>query len=99
MYAILILFIGVTVCVIWFLQVQLMNYFFQVTKYKELEHSTTALAAEVEHIGHLNEVADEYAKSYNTDIWVYHVNEGVLDALLATGHGTGEKAITGMNGK
>ena len=99
MYAILILFICITVCVIWFLQVQLMNFFFQVTKYKELEHSATALSAELDHPLQLERVADEYAKSYITDIWVFRLDHGKIDAQLAGAKGTGEGAIADMNRK
>ncbi len=99
MYAILILFIGITVAVIWFLQVQLMNYFFQVTKYKELEHSATALKAELNHSHQLEQVADEYATNYNTDIWVYRLSNDKIDSLLTGAKGTGEESITDMNQK
>lgn len=99
MYAILILFIGVTVGVLWFLQVQLMNYFFQVTKYKELELSATALSAGLNHHAQLDDVADEYAKNYNTDIWVYRLNDGAIDSLLTSAKGTGEESIANMNRK
>ncbi len=99
MYAILILFIGVTVAVIWFLQVQLMNYFFQVTKFKELEHSSTALTAELNHPSQLELVADEYATNYNTDIWIYRLSDGGIDSLTTAAKGTGEESIVDMNRK
>ena len=99
MYAILILFIGVMVGVLWFLQAQLMNYFYQVSKFKELEHTSTALTAELKHSSQLENIADEYASNYNTDIWVYHMDEEGLGALLTSAKGTGEVSIADMNRK
>ena len=99
MYAILILFIAVTVSVIWFLQVQLLNYFFQVTKYKELEHSATAIAAELGQPSRLTEVTEEYATNYSTDIWVYHCTDEGIGPLLASAKVTGTQTINNISEK
>jgi len=74
MYAILILFIGLIIGVIWFFQVQMMNYFYQVTRFNELELSTTKISAELGHSNRLEAVAADCASEYYSDIWVYRVD-------------------------
>jgi signal transduction histidine kinase len=75
MYAILIPFIGIVVGVIWFFEIQMMNSFFQITKFKELEITSQAVASELIQNENLNDVAQKYAAEYHTDIWIYHVSE------------------------
>ena len=83
MYAILIVFVGIIVGVVWFFQVQLMNYFYQVNKFNELEISAQAISAELREPSELESIAKKYASEYYTDIWVYHINRQGVAHLLA----------------
>lgn len=86
MYAILIVFVGIIVGVVWFFQVQLMNYFYQVNKFNELEISAQAISAELRKPSEIETVTQQYASEYYTDIWVYHINkQGVANLLAETG--------------
>ena len=99
MYAILIPFIGIVVGVIWFFQIQLMNYFYQVTKFNELEITAQAISAELLHSPSLKETSEKYALEYNTDIWVYHVTDEKTAHLLVEAAGSGASDISFMTQK
>ena len=99
MYAILIMFIGIVVGVIWIFQVQMMNYFYQVTKFNELEISGAKLVAELEHQNELETVAIQTATEYYTDIWVYHMAAPGKARLILDVKGTGENEIPFMTRK
>lgn len=99
MYAILIPFIGIVVGVIWFFEIQLMNYFYQVTKFNELEITAQAISAELNHAPSLKETAEKYAMEYNTDIWVYYVTDNQKANLLVEANGSGASDISFMTQK
>lgn len=82
MYAILIVFVGIIVGVVWFFQVQLMNYFYQVNKFNELKISAQSIAAELREPSRLETTAKKYASEYYIDIWVYHINQQDVAQLL-----------------
>ncbi len=94
MYAILIVFIGIVVGVIWFFQVQLMNYFYQLTRFKELELSATAITAELSSPKRTHEVSEELSSEYDMDIWVYQIDEFGSAYLITEAKGTGESSIS-----
>lgn len=73
MYAILILFMGIVVGVLWFFQVRMLHYFYQSSKFKEMELSATSVAADLGNVKNLNDTAELYASEYYMDIWVYRV--------------------------
>jgi len=93
MYGILILFIGIVVGVIWFFQIQLLNYYFQVTKFKELELSAQAISAELMHPDKLDSVAEKYASEFQTDIWIYHIDENKKADPILEASGSGSPDI------
>ena len=93
MYAILILFVGIIVGVVWFFQVQLMNYFYQLNKFNELEITAQAISAELRNSSELENVAEEYATNYYTEIWVYHVSENGNANLLVETSASKEEEI------
>ena len=100
MYAILILFVALVVGVIWFFQVQMLNYFYQSTKFQELEFSAAELSLSVGNKEQLENTADSHASEYYMDIWVYHVVEENGEAnLLMSAKGTGEPEIPLMGRK
>ena len=99
MYAILIVFIGVIVGVIWFFQVQMLNYFYQLTRFNELELSATAISAELHAPEQLKEVTSEYASDYYVDIWVYGIFPDGHTYAMATAKGTGEAEIQNLSHK
>lgn len=90
MYAILIVFIGLIIGVIWFFQVQMMNYFYQVTRFNELELSATKISTELGHANRLDSVMSDCATEYYADIWVYRVDSEKNAALLVSEKGSGE---------
>lgn len=99
MYAILIVFIGVVVGVIWFLQVQMLNYFYQVTKFNELELSATAISAEMENPEQLHAVCEDFSIDYDMDIWIYRITESGFAHLVDESRGTGTNDIPFMSQK
>ena len=93
MYAILILFVGLIIGVIWFFQVQMMNYFYQVTRFNELELSATKISAELGHSNRLTAVVSDCASEYYSDIWVYRVDSEGNAVLVIEEDGSGESNI------
>ena len=96
MYAILIVFIGLIIGVIWFFQLQMMNYFYQVTRFNELELSSTKISAELGYANRLENVISECASEYYADIWVYRIDSDKNAILLLSENGSGEKKIPFM---
>ncbi|MBO5938967.1 MAG: HAMP domain-containing histidine kinase [Clostridia bacterium] len=90
MYAILIVFVGLIIGVIWLFQVQMMSYFYQVTRFNELELSATKISAELGNSNRLESVTSECASEYYADIWVYQVNSDQSSVLLHSEKGSGE---------
>ena len=89
MYAILVLFIGIIVGVIWFFQVQMLSYFFQVSKFNELELTSNALATEIRNTERLEEIAEDYASEYYLDIWIYRISPNAIADPIVVAKGTG----------
>ncbi len=96
MYAILIVFVGLIIGVIWFFQVQMMNYFYQATRFNELELSATKISADLGHPNRLESVTAECASEYYADIWIYQVNSDQSAILLHTEKGSGEWKVPVM---
>lgn len=99
MYFILILFIGIVVGVIWFFQIRMLNYFYQVTKFNELELTASEIGAEMGNASDAERVAQKYASEYYTDIWTYHVSPEGNASLLFEARGTGEHEISFLSRK
>lgn len=94
MYAILILFIGLIIGVIWFFQLQMMNYFYQVTRFNELELSATKISAELGHSNRLGAVASDCSSEYYCDIWVYRIDAGGIADLIVEEQASGESNLS-----
>ncbi len=73
MYAILIVFIGIVVGVLWFFQVRMLHFFYQTSKFNELELSAASLAVDLEDVKQLQITAERNASEYYTDIWIYRI--------------------------
>ncbi len=99
MYVILVIFVGIVVGVIWFFQAQMLNFFYQTTKFQELEMSATELTTRLYSKPQLEDAADAYASEYDMDIWVYRMLGGEESELLAMAKGTGEPEIPFMSNK
>lgn len=99
MYFILILFIGVVVGVIWFFQVRMLNYFYQVTKFNELELSAYQISSELGRATAAEDVAQRNAAEYYMDVWAYHVSDNGDANLLFEAKGTGKPEISFMSRK
>ncbi|MBQ9085776.1 MAG: HAMP domain-containing histidine kinase [Clostridia bacterium] len=99
MYFILILFIGIVVGVIWFFQVRMLNYFYQVTKFNELELASSEISGQLGRTAQAEKIAQDYAAAYYTDIWVYHVSQEGDASLLFDAKGTGDPDISFMTRK
>ena len=97
MYAILVVFIGIIVGVIWFFQVQMLNYFYQLTRFNELELSATAISAELRHPEKLKSMTPEYASDYYVDIWIYQIEPQGTAHLMISAKGTGEPEIKNLS--
>lgn len=96
MYAILVIFIAIIVTVLWFFQAQMLNYFYQSTKFRELEFSAMEIAASLADKEQTRNKAEEYASEYYTDIWIYHIPQDQEANLLLAAKGTGEPEIPFM---
>lgn len=99
MYAILILFCGMIVGLIWFFQVRMVNYFYQMTKFNELEISAQAISAELSNTKNVQPITEQYASEYNTDIWVYRINSDGNAVPIAEAQGTADADISLMSQK
>ena len=82
MYAILIVFVGIVLGVLWFFQAQMIHFFYQTSKFNELELSAASLAADLENPARLQDTAQRNASEYYADIWVYRVSAHRADPIL-----------------
>ncbi len=73
MYAILIGFLGITVGVIWFFQIQMMSYFYQINKFNELEKTSLTISAELDDELRLEQLVNQHSREYYEDIWVCRI--------------------------
>lgn len=99
MYAILIVFCGIIVGLLWFFQVRMLNYFYQMTKFNELEISSQAISAELSNAKKLAQITDQYALEYNTDIWVYRITDSGDAVPVTEAQGTADSDIALMSQK
>ena len=70
MYAILIVFVGVALGVIWFFQAQTLNYFYQANKFSELEKTSLLIGQELYDYEGAEEVVSLKSSEYNENIWI-----------------------------
>lgn len=75
MYAILILFIGIVVGVLWFFQVRMLHFFYQTRKLNELELCSVTVSADLGNPKELSQKVEQCATDYYTDIWVYSIDQ------------------------
>ena len=85
MYAILILFVGMVVGVLWFFQVRMLHYFYQTRKLNELELCAVTISAELENAEELAHKTEQCASNYYTDIWVYQIEETTASPIAFAG--------------
>ncbi|MBQ8850475.1 MAG: HAMP domain-containing histidine kinase [Clostridia bacterium] len=76
MYAILIAFVGVALGIIWFFQIQTVSYFYQATKFGELENASLLISRELDDATQLEDIANEHSSEYYEDIWICKVVDG-----------------------
>lgn len=88
MFAILLAFIVAVVSVIWIFQVALLNYFYQNTKFSELELTAERMSAVVNDEGAFEDTAYECAKEYFSFIAIFKIKNGVARQLLNAGDKT-----------
>ena len=79
MFAILFAFVSVFALIIWLLQIQMLNYFYQTAKFKELDNSAKAISEVLGDDTRIIQVADQCAEEYYSDIWVYSLESNSFD--------------------
>ena len=75
MFAILIIFIVCILVGIWVVQIRMVNFFFQTTKFYELEESATAISEKLDNIGTAKDMALYYSDNYGFDIWILEITD------------------------
>lgn len=71
MFAILFAFVSVFAVSIWFFQIQMLNYFYQTAKFKELDNSASAIRSSINDETRIAETSEKCAEEFYSDIWVY----------------------------
>lgn len=79
MFIILFLFVFTFAFCIWIFEVQMLHYFYQAAKFKELESVSESLSASLGDDIEIMHLADDYASEYYSDIWVYQVQGNKFD--------------------
>jgi len=101
MYAILIIFIGVVLGIIWFFQIQMLTYFYQANKFNELENISLLISTELDSPDRLEGVVGAQSSEYTEDIWVCRVVDGDPKIALyaqATGDPISRVIVKNFNG-
>ena len=89
MFAILVLFIVFVAFFIWFFQVRMLNYFYQETKFRELENTSDAISGVLDDTDKLKDTVGEYAEDFFLDIWVFEIREDTaLPIINVNGSGS-----------
>ncbi|MBO5883621.1 MAG: HAMP domain-containing histidine kinase [Clostridia bacterium] len=89
MFAILILFVTVVVSISWFFQIQTMTYFYQLSRFRELEDFSKEISSSISEIKEGDEEAkevshylEEYAGEHFIDVWIFEVSDGIGNPLM-----------------
>ena len=92
MFAILIIFIVCVLVGIWVIQIRMVNFFFQTTKFYELEESAIAISGQLGDIGIAKDTALYYSDNYDFDIWILEIvgteARWIVEADVSQGSGT-----------
>ena len=75
-YALLIAFIGAILGTIWFFQIQMLTYFYQVNKFNELKNVSLEIASELENDDRYHHVVEENSQKFTEDIWICRIIDG-----------------------
>lgn len=93
MFFIIVIFIVCVLISIWFFQVRMLNVFYQMTKFYELDESAEAIAHSLDDEVDAKNTVTYYADSYDFDIWVLEISEtsdgGYVGNYLITANGSG----------
>jgi signal transduction histidine kinase len=86
MFAILILFVTVVVSITWFFQIQTMTYFYQLSRFRELEDFSKRINSSLSSIDDnslgVKEDLENYASEYFIDVWIIEVSGDVGKPLM-----------------
>ncbi len=75
MFAILVMFVALIALALWFFQIQMLNYFYQMAKFKELDDISNNVIATLDSPELLKEKVAEYGEHNYMDIWVFSFDE------------------------
>ena len=89
LYAILVVFVGILVGIIWFFQFRMLAVFYQNNKYKELQNTALIIADEIQNFDHTRDIVEEHASDYDEDIWICRVEDN-LPKIYIYARATGE---------
>jgi hypothetical protein len=64
MYAILVLFLAVALVIVWFVQVNMLSYFYEVNKFNELEKISLTIGNDLKDTDSLQNAVESYANDY-----------------------------------
>lgn len=84
MFAIIAVFIVCVLVSIWFVQVRMLNVFYQNAKFYELEESATAIADALEDEVDAKNCAKFFAEEYYFDIWILKIKQARGEWLVKT---------------
>ena len=82
MFAIMLMFVVLIVVSIWVLQIQMLNFFYQKTKFEELEDISENIIQNLDDSDLLEQRVSEYSEKYYMDIWVFSVQGERLKELV-----------------
>ncbi len=100
MYAILVVFIGVALGLIWFFQVQTLTYFYQANKFNELENISLLISQDIMDSERLEDIVGEHSAEYYEDIWICEVRGGELRIIKyanATSEPVNDAVVRNLN--
>ena len=83
MFAILILFIVCMLVGIWVVQIRMVNFFFQTTKFHELEEASVAISDSLkENVEKAKETALYYSDNYDFEVWIVEIDDSRASWIL-----------------
>ena len=100
MYAILVVFIGIAVGIVWFFQIQMLNYFYQANKFSELENISILISQELKNPDGLENITDQTSSEYYEDIWVCKIvdtHPKIAIYAQATGDRLGRAIVSNLD--
>ncbi len=99
MFTIIAVFVVGVLISIWFVQVRMLNVFYQNAKFYELENSAEIISSSLDDEVDAKNTAMYYADEYSLDIWILTINENNQGEWLIKANGSGNSYLPFLSHK